>query len=819
MDRVVGGVPAAGPIPPADDNPAKRDPATAIRDDLPRMAAALAHTTPRGWLPTQAIILALVAVLVIPGILFAGYLLTEYARSERARYTLEGIGVARGAATVLDRDLQGLQTTLQTLATSTFLAAGDIEHLYAQARRVKSFSGVDIALRTIEGQQIFNTRREYGTVLPVTPYSVDHRAIETGEPVVTNVVSSVTSGRPIIAIVLAVASNDGTRYLMHVSTLTDHFFDVIKDAAPSHWTIGVGDANGVYVTRSENHAEFTGKPGVPSYIAMADQHEGSFIGSDAFGDPVLVSYTHTAIGNWLVAANIKQSIVAASLRTALLNLATFGAVILLLSSLVALWLWRFVARPLESLAAASRAVGTRHPPARVETHLREFAEVQDALSFAAEQVRAQNELLEAKVEERTQELAQVNKELIAQMTARERAEGELRQFQRIEAVGQLTGGIAHDFNNMLSIVLSSLSLIQRRLDRGDTDIQRFVNSALEGVNRAKTLTSRLLAFSRLQPLAPDVLDANRLVSGMSELLRRTLGEAIHIETVLGGGLWKTFADAPQLENAIVNLCINARDAMPDGGRLTIETANAFLDEEYCRANEGTTPGQYVLLAVTDTGIGMDAETVEHAFDPFFTTKKTGMGTGLGLSQVYGFVKQSKGHIKIYSERGHGTTIKIYLPRYYGEDSALAADPMAGRRDARLPAGSLSEVILVVEDEERLRQLTSDSLRELGYTVYQAGHAREALELLHQHPEICLLFTDIVMPDVNGRKLADEVQARRPDIRVLYTTGFTRNAVVHNGILDTGVNFIAKPFTMEDLAAKVRAILADVRTSDGAGGWN
>jgi signal transduction histidine kinase/CheY-like chemotaxis protein len=589
---------------------------------------------------------------------------------------------------------------------------------------------------------------------------------------------------------------------------------VIKAVTPPRWVIGVGDANGIYVTRSQEHEKVSGKPGLPEYLAKIDGHEGTFIGPSG-GAPALVGYSHTAIGNWLVAANIPQAVIEAPLQDSLYILAAFGAVVLLISSLIALWLWRFVARPLAGLAVAGRQVGNMRTPVRVETRLREFVAVQDALAFAAEQVRANSEILEAKVDERTRELAQINTELLAQMTAREKAESDLRQFQKIEAVGQLTGGIAHDFNNMLSIMLSSLSLIQRRIDRGETgDLQRFVNTALEGVNRAKTLTSRLLAFSRQQPLAPDVLDPNRLVGGMSELLRRTLGEQIRVQITLGAGVWNSYADAPQLENALVNLCVNARDAMPDGGRLTIETQNVYLDDDYCRDNDVSTSGQYVQIAVSDTGIGMSTEVAARAFDPFFTTKKTGMGTGLGLSQVYGFVKQSKGHIKIYSEPGHGTTIKIYLPRHHGGEMAQAP-----RRDARpLAVGSPHEVILVVEDEERLRQLTADTLRELGYTVLQSGHAIEALELIDQHPEIALLFTDIVMPDVNGRQLADEVTARRPGIRVLYTSGFTRSAVVHNGILDTGINFIPKPFTIEDLSVKVRQILADVRTSAGAGGW-
>jgi len=428
--------------------------------------------------------------------------------------------------------------------------------------------------------------------------------------------------------------------------------------------------------------------------------------------------------------------------------------------------------------------------------------VRDALFAAADQVRAGTDLLEAKAAARTSELEQANVELSSQMAAREKAEGQLRQIQKMEAVGQLTGGIAHDFNNMLSVVISSLNLLQKRLDRGDTNVRRFVDSAMEGANRAAALTSRLLAFSRQQPLAPQVVDVNRVVAGMSELLQRTLGEPIHIETVLAAGLWKSFADVAQIENAIINLAVNARDAMPEGGRLTIETANCFLDEAYALAHESVLSGQYVQIAVTDTGIGMSNDVVDRAFDPFFTTKKVGMGTGLGLSQVYGFVKQSNGHIKIYSEKEHGTTVKVYLPRYSGDEQAMITREDVGE----LLPGTADEVILVVEDEEKLRHLTVDTLRELGYSVLDAGRAQDALGLIDTHPEITLLFTDIVMPDVSGRKLADEAVRRRPELRVLYTTGFTRNAVVHNGILDTGVNFIAKPFSIKDLSIKIRQVL-------------
>ncbi len=391
------------------------------------------------------------------------------------------------------------------------------------------------------------------------------------------------------------------------------------------------------------------------------------------------------------------------------------------------------------------------------------------------------------------------KEAAAQLSAAQEA---LRQSQKMEAVGQLTGGIAHDFNNMLAVVMGSLELLGRRLEGSDARAQRHVDAAAEAARRASLLTQRLLAFSRQQPLEPEAIDANKLVAGMSDLLRHSIGAEIRLETVLAGGLWRTHADPNQLENILVNLAVNARDAMPDGGRLTIETQNTHLDERYTAAHPGVGTGQYVLIAVTDTGIGMPAEVIEKAFDPFFTTKPVGKGTGLGLSQVYGFVKQSGGHVKIYSEMGQGTTIKIYLPRLPG----VAVDNMDTYADKPLPLGDPREVVLVVEDEPAVRRFSVEALTELGYQVLEAEGAAAALHLLDSHPEIVLLFTDVVMPDVNGAKLADEAHRRRPGLKVLFTTGYTRNAVVHNGVLDAGVEMISKPFTLDALAAKVRLIL-------------
>ncbi len=404
------------------------------------------------------------------------------------------------------------------------------------------------------------------------------------------------------------------------------------------------------------------------------------------------------------------------------------------------------------------------------------------------ELRELNDRLESRVAEEVAERAKV--------------EETLRQSQKMEAVGQLTGGIAHDFNNMLAVVVGSLDLLARRIGDSDARAKRYVDAANDGARRAAQLTQRLLAFSRQQPLKPAAVDANKLVAGMSDLLRHSLGGDIRPETVLAGGLWKTYADPNQLENVILNLAVNARDAMPEGGRLTIETANCHLDQRYAANHIGVPAGQYVMIAVSDTGEGMSPEVIAKAFDPFFTTKEVGRGTGLGLSQVYGFVKQSGGHVKIYSEIGEGTTIKVYLPRMVGAVEEANDLQSAGG----VPFGESQEVILVVEDEAAVRQFSVEALTELGYHVFEADGATSALKLLDEHPEIALMFTDVVMPEINGKKLAEEACRHRPKLKVLFTTGYTRNAVVHNGVLDRDVHLIGKPFTIEDLAIRVREVL-------------
>lgn len=363
----------------------------------------------------------------------------------------------------------------------------------------------------------------------------------------------------------------------------------------------------------------------------------------------------------------------------------------------------------------------------------------------------------------------------------------------------MTGGVAHDFNNLLTIIIGSLGLLRRAIGRDDKARERIDMMSI-AAERASRLTKQLLAFARRQPLQPEIVNLGHLMREVLPLIRRATGEAVTVECVTAGGLWNTLLDASEFQSAVLNLSINARDAMPEGGKLTIEVVNAALDDAYAARHAEVEPGQYVLFAITDTGKGMDAATMVRALDPFFTTKPSGEGTGLGLTQVYGFVKQSGGHLKIYSEVGDGTTVKLYLPRSLGQETAQPT------RVAAL-AETGTETVLLVDDDEIVQATVSSMLEDLGYTVLSALSGVEALEILEKGIKVDLLFTDVVMPGaISGRQLAERAVERVPTIRILFTSGYTENAIVHNGRLDPGVELLSKPYGRQQLAAKVRRIL-------------
>jgi PAS domain S-box-containing protein len=380
---------------------------------------------------------------------------------------------------------------------------------------------------------------------------------------------------------------------------------------------------------------------------------------------------------------------------------------------------------------------------------------------------------------------------------------QLAASQKMDAVGQLSGGVAHDFNNLLMIVLGNLETLERYARESENpNIQRPVNNAMRGAQRAAALTQRLLAFSRRQPLNPRPLDINRFLAGSAEFLHRSLGETIEIETAGSAALWTVEVDSVQLEDALLNLAVNARDAMPTGGKLIIEAANAVLDLEYCRSNPEVAAGQYVMLSVSDTGAGMTKDVINRAFEPFFTTKEMGHGTGLGLSQVYGFIKQSGGHIRIYSEVGQGTTVKIYLRRYFpgGRDDQPGDGALLGQ-------GENGETILIVDDDDDVRAYLTDVVRSLGYGVATAANGSMALELLtREQLHVDLMLTDVVMPGMTGKELANTAAMVRPDLKVMYMTGYSRNAVTHHGRLDANLDVLLKPITQTDLASRIRGAL-------------
>ncbi len=413
---------------------------------------------------------------------------------------------------------------------------------------------------------------------------------------------------------------------------------------------------------------------------------------------------------------------------------------------------------------------------------------------AEDQLRQLNESLEARV--------------IAEIGERRQAEVALAQAQKMETIGQLTGGVAHDFNNLLQVVSGNLQLLARDV-AGDERAERRVANAMAGVGRGAKLAAQLLAFGRRQALEPKVVNVTRFVRGMDDMLRRAIGEGIDVETVFGGGLWNTFIDPGQIENALLNLAINARDAMNGAGRLTIELANAHLDDAYARSHDEVKAGQYVMLAVSDTGTGMSPDVVEKVFEPFFSTKSEGKGTGLGLSMVYGFVKQSGGHVKIYSEVGEGTTIRLYLPR------AMAAEDVEVAVDTGPIAGG-TETVLVVEDDEDVRGTVVELLSELGYRVLKAVDAQSALNVVESGIPIDLLFTDVVMPGtLKSPEMARRARQRLPGLAVLFTSGYTENSIVHGGRLDAGVELLSKPYTREALARKVRHVIANQQQRNAA----
>jgi len=426
---------------------------------------------------------------------------------------------------------------------------------------------------------------------------------------------------------------------------------------------------------------------------------------------------------------------------------------------------------------------------------RELLEARRTADQASAELRQLNQTLETRIEETVQERMQ--------------AEAQLRQAQKMEAVGQLTGGLAHDFNNLLTGVSGSLELLQMRIAQGRTqELDTYINAAQGAARRAAVLTHRLLAFSRRQTLDPKPTDVSRLIAGLEELIRRTVGPEITVEAPIGAvGLWQTLVDQSQLENALLNLCLNARDAMPDGGKITIETGNHWMDERMARERD-LPVGQYVSLCVSDTGTGMPPEVIARVFEPFFTTKPIGQGTGLGLSMIYGFAKQSGGQVQICSEVEQGSTVYLYLPRHLGEAEVAELLP----KHIDLPMAEAGQTVLVVDDEPTVRMLVSEVLKDLGYRAIEAADGAAGLVVLQSNVRVDLLVTDVGLPGgMNGRQVADAARAMRPALKVLFITGYAESAALSHGHLDPGMQVLTKPFALEALASRIKDLITEPKT--------
>jgi signal transduction histidine kinase/ActR/RegA family two-component response regulator len=719
---------------------------------------------------------------------------------------------AKTLAGLVENEIDKHAAIAATLARSPALQSGDLNAFWREAKAALEFvPGSWIHLVAPDGKIVLTTLHPFGTPLPEAPEaSLVAAALAEKKSKVGNLLIGSIDAKPRAVLVAPVFRNGQPAFGLAISLVPERFLRLITEGFPPDAVAAVLDGNKAFIARIPDHAKRVGtlaSEGLRAALARSPQ------GTDEFrtleGELSIQSFATTRYGWSAAIAQLESRIRLPQREILWSSLLVFG-LLAALSFVLAILIARHASRGMSALAAAAREVGAGRRIEDLPTPFAEAKAVADALASASAELERRGEALgrantelEAKVEQRTHEL-------MAEMKRREVAEATLRQAQKIETIGQLTGGIAHDFNNMLTVIMGNLDTARRRLNTLDNAavLVRPIDAALQGARNAAKLTHRLLAFSRQQALEPVALNLNSLIAGVADMLVRTVGETVKVETVLGAGLWTTFADANQVESSLINLIVNAKDAMPDGGKLTIETSNAFLDEAYVAAFGDLKPGQYVMLSVTDTGHGIAPAMLEKVFEPFFTTKGPGKGTGLGLAMVHGFVKQSGGHIRVYSEVDEGTTVKIYLPRLVGPLPAKAVPfgPVAVN-DVTPRRANPGETVLLVEDDLGVREYAIGVLEDLGYRVVAAEDGSEALKAFEAAERVDLLFTDVVLGgSMNGRQLAEAIKARKPGLPVLFTTGYTRNAIVHQGRLDAGVHLLSKPYTQRDIAEKVRALI-------------
>lgn len=754
----------------------------------------------------QLLVLALVTALPL---LLSSYLMfTRLVANERYNIR-QGLQLnARTLAALVDSEIDTHTAIATTLAHSPMLANDDLQAFWRESKEALAVvPGSWITISAPNGDILLNTLEPYGKIYPSAAAPQDIVvAFDDGAPKIGDLLIGPISKRLRALVNVPVYRDKTLRYVVSISLVPERFLQLIKGKYPPDVVVGVIDRNLKFVARVPDHEGRVGTLASEGWRAGIAAHpEGIIENRTLEGDWSLTAYVPANHG-WTVGVAQLESSIQSPLRVILWTSLAMSAALAGLSMLFATYVTRNVNRGMQELARAAQVLGKGHrlsafsaPFSEADTVVKTLVQASDELDRRGKALELANTQLEAKVEERTTELQQ-------ELHRREQAEAILRQAQKIETIGQLTGGIAHDFNNMLTVIIGNLDTVQRRSRKldGASVLDRPVDAALQGARNAAKLTRRLLAFARQQPLEPEALSLNGLISGMADMMVRTVGENIRMETVLGAGLWPVYVDANQVENALANLIVNARDAMPDGGKLTVETANAYLDETYASRFGDVLPGQYVQISVTDAGTGIEKEKLERIFEPFFTTKAAGKGTGLGLAMVHGFVKQSGGHVSVYSEVGHGTTVTIYLPRYSGEEQSRLARGGTAVPVPDSPRARENETILLVEDDHDVGEYAIAALEDLGYRVISATDGQGALTAFAAGQGFDLLFTDVVLTgDMNGRQLADRIRATNPNLPVLFTTGYSRNAIFHHGRLDSDVNLLNKPYARADLARKVR----------------
>jgi signal transduction histidine kinase/ActR/RegA family two-component response regulator len=753
----------------------------------------------RHTLGIHARLTMLTLVTVLPLVALASFAILRAVDAQRAQIQREVGERVDNLLADVDRQISSIQAELQVLAVSPSLRTGDFLAFDRQMRAALEIRGTSIVLHDTRGQQLLSTNRPFGEPLPpATNTEMHDRVVATGKPQISDLIIGAVLRRPILVLGVPVFRDGQVVYVLAMGIGPEILGAVLQDQSlPAEWTAGIFDRKGIIVARNRELDRFLGKPVAPGLArAMAGGVESWFPSVTSEGIPVYSRFRRSPITGWTVAIGVPREFVDVSLGRARLVAFGGGAAVLLLSLVLARWMARAIRRPVEALTTATKALGSGAPSGPLVGGVRELNQVGDALRATATALARNREQLESMVTERTRELAAANEKLRAESHAREQAQLALLQAQKMEAMGKLTGGVAHDFNNLLTAISGSLALLEPRIS--DDSSLRLLHTAQHGAARGAQLTESLLAFARKQHLKPIPADLNTIIVKMTEMLRRSISPAIEIQHDLAPELWPVLIDIGQIETALLNIAINARDAMPEGGTVLIETANV-------RARSAGMPKEVsdrdsVLVAVRDTGTGMTPEVMERAFEPFFTTKEIGKGTGLGLSMVFGVVSQSGGIVHICSRLGEGTTVQIYLPR-----ALTAATP---EPPVVAPAQAVSRAhILVVDDDPDVRWVIAQDLREIGYSVAEADSGDAALAILEQDGPCDLVVMDLVMPGLSGLDTARLARLARPDLKILFTSGYADMSRFAGSLGSEAL--VQKPFKLDALAGAVRSALGKV----------